>query len=81
MSSFSITLGTPGLFRLVGLFAYDLIGAADVAQLNLFSGFIGNANWRWQSMTLLSALAQTSCAAPMSSTRHQECVWRRPLIS
>ena len=32
-------VGHPGPFRLVGLFAYDLIGAADVAQLNLFSGF------------------------------------------
>ncbi len=32
-------VGHPGPFRLVGLFAYDLVGAADVAQLDLFSGF------------------------------------------
>ena len=46
VSSFSITLGTP-----VPVPAqYDLIGAADLAPLNLF-GVLGNANWRWQSMT------------------------------
>ena len=39
MSSFSITLGTPVRSAWSGLFAYDLVGAADVAQLNLFSGF------------------------------------------
>lgn len=32
-------VGHPGPFRLVGLFAYNLVGAADVAQLDLFSGF------------------------------------------
>jgi hypothetical protein len=71
----------PGPFRLVGLVAYDLVDINNLTQLELFSAFARQRQLEIAIDALADVLAPTFCIAPMISTIHQECVWRRPLIS